>query len=1026
MPTIEQKTFPGDTLRKASALALGLALLGALFWIGREGPSQPEKYRLFHILAEMFRISVAIAIFMIAWNTRWYAQSGFVLTMGVGLLFVAVIDLTHTIAYQGMGVLDTPQGANLASQLWMAGRFLEAPTLVLAMLLPWRKINPGVLLAGFGAAASLLLLSIFVWDVFPDCYREQAGRQTLFKIVGEWVTVVLLGAALVLLSRRGRRFERSVRHWLGASIVGLMVSEVLFTGYVSVFDTTNQSGHIVKLVAFYCAYKALIETGLRRPYDLLFRGLQASRRRLRESRDELERRVEQRTADLSKTVDDLMSEVRERMAAERRLKESQERFRLIAETVRDVFWISTPGMGSMLYVSPAYEEIWGRSRESLYQRPESFFEAVHPDDRKRMIAGRGGRKGGDWDFEYRIIRPDGTVCWVQDRGYPIRDEQGRLQGMAGTASDITARKIHEQDLAESEARLAKAQDIARVGNWEWDIRSNELWWSDQVYRIFGIDREQFTGTYKAFESFVHPEDRPSVEAAVKQALAGVDPYGVDHRIVLRDGTERVVHESGEVVRDAEGRPLLMSGTIQDITERKQVEAQLQESEQRYRELVELSPLGIVVSVEGRVVFANPAAVSIFGVASPRELTGTRLADLVRSEDVMVFTDRLRCAQEMRAEMPLMEMRMTKADGTPLSIESASAFVMHDRKPAVQTVFRDVTERKRQEALIEQERRRLYAVLDMLPAYVSIVGPDYRIRFANHRYVQAFGEPGENGCYRVQCGRRGPCQHCRLPRLFAEGIELEYEWSTPQGRTFRTWAYPFADIDGAKTALVIGVDVTERRALEKLVIDASEIERRGIGRDLHDSLGQELTGLSLLTESLVRDLGDSLPDKAALGRQILKLVRYSVSQVRAMSKGLDPVSLAGGGLVSGLREMAQNVQKQSGIECTVACGESVAVEDEATATHLYRIAQEAVHNAVKHAEADHIEITLEGQSESIRLTVRDDGRGLVDHGPQSNNGGMGMRTMRYRANVLKGTLDISAGEHGGTRVTCRIPAARGQG
>ena len=143
----------------------------------------------------------------------------------------------------------------------------------------------------------------------------------------------------------------------------------------------------------------------------------------------------------------------------------------------------------------------------------------------------------------------------------------------------------------------------------------------------------------------------------------------------------------------------------------------------------------------------------------------------------------------------------------------------------------------------------------------------------------------------------------------------------------------------------------------MVIDASEIERRSIGRDLHDSLGQELTGLSLLVESLVKGLGDRVPDKVALGQQILKLVRYSVSQVRAMSKGLDPVSMRGGGLAAGLRDLAENIKKQSGLDCSFVCEEGLVVEDEAVATHLYRIAQEAVNNAVKHAEADHITIAM---------------------------------------------------------------------
>jgi signal transduction histidine kinase len=230
------------------------------------------------------------------------------------------------------------------------------------------------------------------------------------------------------------------------------------------------------------------------------------------------------------------------------------------------------------------------------------------------------------------------------------------------------------------------------------------------------------------------------------------------------------------------------------------------------------------------------------------------------------------------------------------------------------------------------------------------------------------------------------------------------------------------MDGSSAALTIGLDVTDRKALEKQVIDASEIERRNIGRDLHDSLGQELTGLSLLVESLIKGLAEQAPQKEALGQQILKLVLQSVSQVRAMSKGLDPVSLRGGGLASGLRDLAESIHKQSGIQCTLRCQDGVSVEDEAVATHLYRITQEAVNNAVKHAQADRIEIGLVADHGGIRLTICDDGKGLPGD-PDDANNGMGMRTMRYRASISGGMLDIAAGESGGTKVTCFIPAAR---
>jgi len=143
---------------------------------------------------------------------------------------------------------------------------------------------------------------------------------------------------------------------------------------------------------------------------------------------------------------------------EEALRESEQRFRLMAETIHDVFWIATPRIGKTVYVSPGYEYIWGRTREALYRNPKLFLETVHPEDRERVkteiIAAR--ERSIPWSHEYRIIRPDGTVRWIQNRGFPVRDDQGRVTLFTGVATDITERKALEQ-------QLLQAQKMEAVG-----------------------------------------------------------------------------------------------------------------------------------------------------------------------------------------------------------------------------------------------------------------------------------------------------------------------------------------------------------------------------------------------------------------------------------------------------------------------------------------------------------------------------------------------------------------------------------
>lgn len=160
--------------------------------------------------------------------------------------------------------------------------------------------------------------------------------------------------------------------------------------------------------------------------------------------------------------------------------------------------------------------------------------------------------------------------------FPIRDAGGVYLYSLHILQDVTERKRAEEKLRSSEASLAKAQRIAHLGNWDWNMATGELLWSDEVYRLFDLAPGQAGVTYETFLNSVHPEDRGFVTQSVNAALVEQKPYSIDHRIVLPDGSVRVVHEEAEVTRDREGRPVQMSGTVHDITERKKAEKELHE------------------------------------------------------------------------------------------------------------------------------------------------------------------------------------------------------------------------------------------------------------------------------------------------------------------------------------------------------------------------------------------------------------------------------------------------------------------
>jgi len=284
------------------------------------------SYLLFHSLSEIFSIVVACGIFMIAWNSRQFLDNNYLLFIGIAYLFVGGLDLLHTLTYKGMGVFPA-HGANLPTQLWIAARYIESFSLLIAPLVLGRKLRSSFVLMGYFLVVVMLLASIFHWRIFPDCFVEGVGL-TPFKKWSEYIICLILICSIALLVRKQEEFDKVVLKLLVASIFLTIAAELAFTFYISVYGISNLFGHFCKIISFYLIYKAIIETGLTKPYDLLFRDLKQSEEALRgkeaalrESHFELERRVEERTADLMKANEQLKQEIEERKKAEEGLAE---------------------------------------------------------------------------------------------------------------------------------------------------------------------------------------------------------------------------------------------------------------------------------------------------------------------------------------------------------------------------------------------------------------------------------------------------------------------------------------------------------------------------------------------------------------------------------------------------------------------------------------------------------------------------------------------------------------------------------
>ncbi len=267
------------------------ALLGLMLLVGLAFTSR-SSYLLFHSLVEIFSIVVAWSAFMVVWSARRFIGNGYLLFLGIAFLFIGALDLVHTLAYDGMGVFPN-ETANIPTQLWIAARYVQSLSFLAAPLLLNRKLRLSLVVGVYALATTVLLSMIWVWRIFPDCYIPGVGL-TPFKIASEYIICVLLGGALVWLYRQRATFDPNVAQLLLLSIVASIASELAFTSYVSVYDGANLIGHLFKIVAFFLIYKAIVETGVVKPYDLVFRDLKQSETALRAANKQLEKEVSER------------------------------------------------------------------------------------------------------------------------------------------------------------------------------------------------------------------------------------------------------------------------------------------------------------------------------------------------------------------------------------------------------------------------------------------------------------------------------------------------------------------------------------------------------------------------------------------------------------------------------------------------------------------------------------------------------------------------------------------------------------
>jgi PAS domain S-box-containing protein len=291
--------------------------------------------------------------------------------------------------------------------------------------------------------------------------------------------------------------------------------------------------------------------------------------------------VEERS--LINTLADMLRTAYDRRRAEETLRAREQLFRSLIENSSDAIALLGPD-GAITYASPSTPHVIGFTPEEVVRF--NAFDLIHPDDHQlvteRMAVVFNHPRVGI-HVQARVRHKDGSWHWLEGTFTNLLDEPS-VGAIVNNYRDVTKRKQSEERIRQSERQLLEAQRLAHIGSWNWDIQSNTLTWTDQIYRMFGLKPHEFAATHEAFLESIHPEDREFVNGIIEGSLKTHEPFSYYLRIPQADGGERIVYSRGNVVIDGEGNPVRMFGTAQDVTERKRAEEQLKSSNEKLRAL----------------------------------------------------------------------------------------------------------------------------------------------------------------------------------------------------------------------------------------------------------------------------------------------------------------------------------------------------------------------------------------------------------------------------------------------------------
>ena len=723
-------------------------------------------------------------------------------------------------------------------------------------------------------------------------------------------------------------------------------------------------------------------------------------------------------------------------ASQAKIRESRELLKKVFESLESSLIILDYESRTIVDCNKSTEDLFGYTKEEL---EGSSTRMLHISDKRFEEFNEIGKDAlaekGAFQTEFQMQRKDGTIFHSDHTVTLVYDEEGEIDKVVSVIRDITDQKLYEQKLKKRQERLQRSQKIGQIGDWEFNIETEEITWSDTMYEIYERDSELGPPPFEILMEHFHGSSSDNYRQIVQQAIENNHSYDIDIELTTEKENHKYIRTIGIPIRNEKQEVTKLLGIAQDITERKKSEKELQERKYFIEKTIQNLPIGVAVNTidDGKVTLINNRFTEIYGWPQktlkkfesffkkvyPDKEYRKQIFDMINADIASGNPD----------QMQWKGIRVTTQEGKE-RIVNAKNIPLYDQNLMISTVV-DVTEQKELEHQLRESEEKYRHLFKNNPEPMWIYDPE-TLEFieVNEAAINHYGysekefmnmtlldirpeEDAETLKENVKQNKGTTAYSEEWVHLTKDGTKIDVELSASdvqydQGKTYR---------------LVLINDITEQKRIQERiiqsVIEGEDRERKRIAHELHDGLGQYLVAASMNLQSAKTDIEKLNKKRQTQFETGISLLKSALSETRSIAYNLMPKAISDYGLIPALENLINDFRKSTNIKFrfTHNC-DQLQLNNQAE-INIFRILQETITNAIRHAECTKVDITLHLRNETLTIEIQDNGIG-AQLDDQDEQKGLGLRSIKTRVSSLKGSLNIDSDPGKGMQTTITIP------